>query len=80
MFNLFFIVPTFNDFDAVTGHRAIAHPYSFLTEGGAIAMARLLDDDDQAYTVVVPAGASPFDQKAQVRRFAREPLDADLPF
>lgn len=64
MFNLFRIVPTYDHRDCVVGERAIAHPYTFVTEAGALAVRRLLSTDAAAdmceHFVVRPLGASPF--------------------
>jgi hypothetical protein len=79
MYNVYSIVPSFDGRDAVSGFSAHVHPYAFLTQYGALAVARMLDRGDDVYTVVVPVGASPFDHRAQIHAQVDAPA-LDIPF
>lgn len=72
MFNVYRIIPTYDYRDAIVGHRAIAQPMTYLTLAGASARVGLLEGINdrfppgEDYFVIVPVGASPFDQRKQV--------------
>lgn len=65
MFNVYRLTPQYDFRDAIVGERAIKQPMTYVTEGGAIAAARLLArSEDERYGddhfVARPVGVSPF--------------------
>lgn len=78
-FQIFAIVPHYNDRDAVDSWSARRLPNSYVTAACALGIAdrEAVGSDDVEY-VVVPFGASPFDRAARVYRHVA--VDGDIPF
>lgn len=80
-FQIYAIVPTYDNRDAIVGSRAILQPNTYVTARGAHAIAgRLAQDGDDVYHVVVPVGASPFDSTKIVHPVGRPLSYDDIPF
>ena len=75
-FQVYSIVPEYDFRDAIVAHRAVAHPYAFLTEACAYGVARSLSEQGEIECVVVPFGGSPFRDALYPQI---QPTD-DLPF
>ena len=84
MFDIFVMVPSFNDYDAITGYEARkVNDYSYHTYELAARLSREWDSEgmDETYVRVVPCGTSPFQNYYPAsRRPAMAALDGDIPF
>jgi hypothetical protein len=80
MFQVYRIVPSYCDRDAINGWSAHAIGVYSSSDDALDVACELGEDAEPTYFVVVPLGASPFDQKAQVHRPYAPDADADIPF
>ena len=76
-YQIFSIVPEYDFRDAIVAHRAVAHPYAFLTEACAYGVARSLSEQGEIEVVVVPFGGSPFRDALYPQTQGN---DQDIPF